>query len=319
VALCTWNSGAYLDAQLESIFDLDDPPDEIVISDDASSDDTVRRARGYAERANETGIRLTVIAGETSLGVTANFQRAIEACTGELIALSDHDDVWHPDRLAVAVPSFIDDPTLLLQHGDARLVDVDGEPLGVSLLEALEVGRDEIDGINGGRAFEVYVRRNLATGATTMFRRSLVARAIPFPPSWVHDEWLATIASALGRVQLLENELIDYRQHGSNQIGVQKPTLRYRVGRMLQPRGERNARLARRAVDLVARLDAMDVAPGYRELARGKARFESLRAGLPANRLRRLRPVIRAYRSGSYARFSSQGRLDVIRDLLQPV
>ncbi len=319
VALCTYNSGSYLDAQLESIFDLTPPPWEIVISDDGSTDDTVRRARSFVERANETGIRFRVIVGTGGLGVTANFQRAIEACSGELIALCDHDDVWHPDRLSSAVPSFANDNALLFQHGDARLVGAAGEPLGIGLFEALEVSRDELDGINAGRAFEIYLRRNLATGATAIVRRSLVEKALPFPASWVHDEWLATIAAALGRVEVLNRELIDYRQHGANQIGVQKPTMRYRVRRMLSSRGVRNARLARRAVDLAERLDEMQVAAPYRELAHAKARFEAARAALPANRLRRIGPVVRELRAGSYARFASQGRLDVVRDLLQPV
>ncbi len=317
VALCTYNGARFIEQQVRSILDQTLRPAEIVVGDDGSTDDTLARIRDLVDR-DGSGVSLVVLPVGDRLGVTGNFERTVSACTGELIALSDHDDVWHPDRLAAAVPAFETDPGLLFQHADARLVDADGDPLGVSLFEGLTVSAAERAALDGGRAFEAYVRRNLATGATVLFRRELLQAAVPFPVEWVHDEWLAIIAAATGRVQLLDEPLIDYRQHGANQIGVTAPTLRYRVGRMLEPRGDRYATLAARARRLVERLEQLGVADATLRLARDKAAFETARAAYPVSRVRRLPRVLRAWRAGSYARLSSQGTLDVARDLLQP-
>lgn len=174
------------------------------------------------------------------------------------------------------------------------------------------------DPIATGRAFEAYIRRNLATGATMMFRRDLLEHALSFPPEWVHDEWLAIVAAAVGEAQMLDAALIDYRQHGSNQIGAKKPTLRYRVGRMLQPRGDRYLRLAARAHALSARIDTLPSSPAVRQLAHDRARFDDVRSTLPGSRIARLGSVLWEWKAGSYSRLSSQGGLDVVRDLLQP-
>lgn len=314
VALCTYNGAQFVEQQLRSIVNQTVSPTEVVIADDGSTDDTLDRVHAICA---ETDVPVRILTGSAPLGVTLNFQRAIEACSGDLIALSDQDDIWHPDRLALSIPAFASDPGLLFQHTDARLVGEGGELLGPTLFEALSVSRDDRVLIAEGRGFEVYLRRNLATGATVVFRRTLLAAALPFPMEWVHDEWLAIIAAAVGRVQLSDAQPVDYRQHGNNQIGVQKPTIRYRVGRMLQPRGSRYAELALRSEVLVGRLQALTVEPSLVERALKKARFESVRAGLPIRRVARLRTVIREYRKGSYRALSSQGNLDTVRDLLQ--
>lgn len=316
VALCTYNGARYIEEQLLSILRQELPPHEIIVSDDGSTDgtlDIVRRV--HAEHG--AGVELRVLQGP-GRGVTANFEHAVRACAGELIALSDQDDGWHADRLETAVRAIEAEPEVMLQHSDARLVDADGVPLGVGLLEALWVSADERRAIRSGRAFDAYVRRNLATGATVLFRRALLHDALPFPSEWLHDEWLATLAAATGGVQLLDEQLIDYRQHGANQIGARKPTLRYRIGRMLEPRGERYVTLAARASVLVERLEHLGAPAVVIAVARERAAFDRVRAQLPASRVRRIPIVLREYRAGHYAALSSQGTLDVARDLLQP-
>ncbi|MCW4385015.1 glycosyltransferase family 2 protein [Salinibacterium sp. SYSU T00001] len=317
VALATYNGERFVAEQVTSILTQSRPPTELVVADDGSTDATLDVIRDVHGRLGAS-VALRVLEAEGRLGVTANFERALRACTGELIALSDQDDVWHPDRLAAAVPSFEVRPELLLQHSDARLVDGEGSPIGAGLLDALWVSPGERREIAEGRAFEANLRRNLVTGATVLLRRSLLEHALPIPDSWVHDEWLAIVAASTGQVELLDAALIDYRQHGGNQIGATKPTLRYRIGRMLEPRGDRYERLARRAQALAERLETLPVSPERRGAARDRARFDRVRAGLSRHRVARLGPVLREYRAGSYRRLSSQGTLDVARDLLQP-
>ncbi|MEO7018024.1 MAG: glycosyltransferase family 2 protein, partial [Leifsonia sp.] len=179
---------------------------------------------------------------------------------------------------------------------------------------------DEFAAEQSGRAFDAFIRRNLATGATIVFRRELLTVALPFPDGWVHDEWLAAVAAATGRVDVLREATIDYRQHESNQIGVAAPTLRGKVKRVLEPRGRRNEILAERFATLAERLAQLGdaVPPEKLRVAENKARFEAERAAFPANRLRRVGSVRRLAASGRYGLFASRGRADVMRDLLQP-
>jgi glycosyltransferase involved in cell wall biosynthesis len=316
VALTTFNSARFIDEQLSSILAQSRRPDELVVADDGSSDDTLERIRRAVPA--DAGIALRILDGGGGLGVTRNFERAVVAASGDVVILCDHDDVWHPDRVSRAEHAFAADPSLLLVNSDARLVDADGEPLGYSLFASLGVGTEELDAVADGRAFEVYLRRNLVTGATTAFRRELLIDAAPFPVEWVHDEWLAMIAAATGRVATLPEELLEYRQHGANTIGVNRPTLGYRVRRMLAPRGDRYRELAARSQRLVERLEQLDVAPELVELARWKLEFERQRAAYPGRRLSRIGAIGRANRRGAYRELSSQGRLDILRDLMQP-
>jgi glycosyltransferase involved in cell wall biosynthesis len=317
VALCTYNGARYVEEQVRSILGQDYAPLELVVSDDGSTDDTLALVRAVVAEA-KSDIPLRVISGGPRLGVTLNFERAVAACQGDLIALSDQDDVWRADRLSTVVPLFEHDADLLLVNSDARLVDAGGVPFGAGLFASLGLRRGERLQISEGRAFDALIRRNLVTGAATLFRRTLLQWARPFPPEWVHDEWLGLVAAAMGRVELSSEQLIDYRQHANNQIGVAERTVRYRVGKVLEPRGDRYVRLAARWRILADRLDGLATEPSNTSLADGKVAFEVARAGLPAGRFARLRPVLREYRKGSYARFSSQGTLDVVRDIIQP-
>lgn len=317
VALCTYNGARFLEVQLTSILDQSAPVDAIVIADDASRDDSVAIARRIAAVAPTPFV---VLEGSQPLGVTANFERAVAAVDQDLIALSDQDDRWHPGRIESLRKRFSDDSELILIHTDADLVDADGDPLGRTLFESLEVRPHEFAEEEEGRAFEAFLRRNLATGATVVFRRSLLAAARPFPAEWVHDEWLSVIAAALGRVDVVREATIDYRQHGSNEIGVAAPTIGRKVARVLEPRGDRNRTLARRFAVLVERLDQLGdrVPADHLALARAKAGFEYRRAAFAKGRLRRFPSVLRLAATGDYRRYASRGQADILRDLIQP-
>jgi glycosyltransferase involved in cell wall biosynthesis len=318
VALCTYNGERFLAEQFASILSGELLPTEIVVADDGSADGTLAIVRDALTRAETLGITVRLFAEGLGKGVTANFERAIAATTGEVIVLSDQDDVWHPTRLREVSEAFTAEPSLLFQHNNARLVNESGDPLGLTLFTALEVTESDREQINADRGFDVYLHRNLATGATVAFRRQLFEVAAPLPAEWIHDEWLAIIASAVGAVRVTDNTVIDYRQHGSNQIGVAAPTLVYRARRMLATSPDRNSTLARRAEVLSDRLDSLPgVSAEKRAAAHRKTAFEQRRAALPKARLARLRGILRANRGGGYGLYASQGRLDMLRDLLQ--
>lgn len=315
VALGTHNGSRFIREQVESILAQTLSPTEIVLSDDASSDDTVSVVREML-RAHPQ-VTLTVFENRPALGVVKNFEQAALAASGDLVALCDQDDSWHPTKLESIVRVFEERPEVGLVHTDARLVDGDGVPLGTSLLQSLEARGSELREIHEGRGFDTLLRRNLVTGATTVVRASLVRAAAPFPSEWVHDEWLAVIAGALGATEVLENELIDYRQHGGNQIGARKLTLREKFAKFREPRVARNAHLLRRATVLAERVSTLDVDPDRVRRAHAKLAFERYRSSLPAAHALRAFPIARRALAGDYARFTL-GLPDVVRDLLQP-
>jgi glycosyltransferase involved in cell wall biosynthesis len=323
VALCTHNGALYLEEQLTSILNQSCLPVEIVLSDDASTDGTValaRRVVGQYQADNpDSPLQLKVVENRPALGVIKNFEQALLACTGELIALCDQDDIWLPSRLEELTAAFAHRPELLLVHSDAALVAEDGSPLGISLLQALEVTAEERQEIHSGRGFETLLRRNLVTGATTVVRRELVTRSAPFPDAWIHDEWMAMIAAATGRFDLVDKQLTDYRQHGGNQIGARKLNLRDKIRKLREPREERNTHLVARAQVLVGKLEGLGSAVSSSTLdrARKKLVHEQFRQSLPTARIMRVAPIFGEGIRGRYAQFS-RGRADMVRDILQP-
>lgn len=323
VAMCTYNGAKYVEEQLSSILNQSLLPSEIVISDDGSTDGTLEIIKTFWSQKNEifpqaSEVTLTLIKNPLSLGVTKNFEQALLACHNPILALSDQDDIWQPDKLEKLLPLFEQDPELLFVFTDSRLVDAAGKPLGVTSFQALVVSETERTAVASGNSQAVFLRRNLATGATVLLRRNLLDFAAPFPSEWVHDEWLALVASFAGQVHMSDECLIDYRQHGNNQIGMKKPGLRHYVGRLVFPRTERNARLFARAQAMNSHLYFLNVQGDAQKAAAGKLAHERARQELPAKRLKRIKRVLEEKRTGRYDAYGL-GLQDVVRDLIQPV
>jgi hypothetical protein len=321
VALGTHNGARYVREQLESILGQTHPIAEIVLSDDASSDGTVELVEQMIEEHQATDAAtpsLIVLRNPVALGVTANFEQALTAASGDLMALCDQDDVWHPDRIARALAAFARRPGAELAAAEARLVDDEGAPLGATLFGTLGVDVPLRLRLETDAAFDELLKRNVLTGATMVVARSLALRATPFPASWVHDEWLGIVASVGGGLAIVPEPVIDYRQHGGNQIGVTRLGAGGKLARLQEPRTERNAQLFDRARDLAERLPGIaGHDAGVEAAVRGKLAHEIMRQAIPAGRLRRLGPVWREWRTGAYDRYG-RGAQDVLRDLVQP-
>jgi glycosyltransferase involved in cell wall biosynthesis len=312
----TRNGARYIEEQLRSILAQTQPPTEVVISDDASTDDTVALAQRVF---TDSTVSLRVIRNPVALGVVKNFEQAILACSGDLVALSDQDDRWHPRRLELSTAAIEGSPHLQLVHGNATLIDGDGHALGPTLFDAIEVDAAALAAIHAGGAFDILMRRNVVTGATVMVRRQLAVDAAPFPSAWVHDEWLAIVAAARDGVDVIDEQLIDYRQHQSNEIGVKRLSVLGKSRRMLEPGAERSARLLARAAQLAERLRAIDgVEESRRAAAQQKLKHEQMRSALGVHRLTRIVPVLRELATGRYSAFG-RGGFDAVRDLLQPL
>ena len=217
--MCTYNGAEFLPAQWESILAQSRKPDEIVVCDDGSTDQT----RGLLEKfAKESSIPVTLRFNEKNLGSVKNFEQAIRLCTGEVIALSDQDDVWRSDKLSSIEEVFKNHPNAGLVFSDAEIVDENLEPLGRRMWTEVSFEPYKQKLIARGRALEVLITGWTVTGATMAFRSQFKDLALPIPENiaMIHDGWIALTIAAIAEVVAIDEPLIKYRQHQKQQIGA---------------------------------------------------------------------------------------------------
>jgi len=320
VAMCTYNGAHYIAAQLETMATQTLLPAEIVVSDDGSTDGTVALLKQTWEKLVEHKtilgrIKLTVLQNKTSLGVTKNFEQAIAATSKQYIFLADQDDLWFPQRLETGAALL--DAGAGFVFGDADLIDAEGAPLGHTLFEALALKNSERVGITS-EPVNVLIKRNIVTGATAAFPRTVFEKAAPFPEGWVHDEWLAMVAALGGEKFAVTGPLISYRQHSSNQIGVKKNTLGTRMAKLRAEGTQRNARLLSRMTSLAQRAPELGADASAVKLISSAQKFQEARSAYPKNRVIRWVSVLGQVLTGRYFRVSN-GPRDVLRDLVQPL
>ena len=200
IALATYNGTRYLREQLDSFVAQSRPPDELVITDDNSTDDTISIIKSFASQA-PFEIRYSV--NEKNIGYTANFERAIQQCTGDLIFLSDQDDIWLPEKIARIEAEFEQNPAALLIMCDALLVYADGSQTQfTNLNQTIALGLTD---------------HQFATGCCMAFRRILMPLLLPIPiDSFKHDEWINQLAILLKSRYVIPEVMQQYRRHSSN-------------------------------------------------------------------------------------------------------
>ncbi len=312
VALCTYNGEQFLPQQLASIAKQTRLPDEVVICDDHSTDRTVALVQEFAAAASYP-VRL--FENERNLGFAANFERAIRLCNGDLIALSDQDDIWYPHRLEISEQEFIAHARAGLVFSDADLVDEHDRLTGQTLWQRLGfIGRCKRDLLAG--QYVVLAKHRFVTGATVIFRANLRDRCLPIGAGWIHDEWIAMIVAAFADLRPIDQPLIRYRIHGSQQVGFVNKLEQRAQGKT---RGERHwARVAESARELREICDALSamhpeqergVLPAYRR----HLQFLCFRSNLPAGRMARLGPALNRY--GQY-RIHASGLASMLKDMI---
>lgn len=220
VVLCTYNGERYLKDQLDSIGKQLLLPDELVVSDDGSHDDSMSIIRDFAKHIS---IPVRIFQKKRAKGVVHNFSDAIGYSRGNYIALCDQDDVWMPEKLAISMEMLKKGEAIwgehipLLVHTDLQVTDKELECIHPSMFMAQHL-RNEPD---MEQAFRVLLTQNYVTGCTIVMNRALVHRACPIPQeAAVHDWWLALFAAATGHILFVDQPTIKYRQHGSNQVGA---------------------------------------------------------------------------------------------------
>lgn len=315
VALCTYNGERFLGEQLDSLITQTRQPDEVLICDDRSTDATVSIANEFAARAP---FPVRILVNEHNLGSTKNFERAITECTGDLIALSDQDDVWCPEKLERSERALLASPDAALVFSDAHVVDDALRPSGITLWDTLKFGADLRQRIQHGDAFNVLFRKTVVTGATLVFHSRVRDLVLPIPRTVVHDNWIALLISSIFDVIPLNTPLMHYRQHAANQIGARRISLSWLWHHNRRLRGGGRAAIADWCEEAACRLETTSHTLRHPEailMLRDMGTHGRTRSHLPANRLRRIPIVVRELRSGRYSRYST-GLASVVVDLL---
>ena len=206
VAIATFNGEKYIQRQMESILAQTRLPDEIIISDDCSSDSTLVKLESLSYDAFT---KIIVLENKDRIGFIKNFERAIRASTGDVIFICDQDDFWHPEKIEIMLAM---QEKALLVHSDAFLVDKKGELLSGSYSRVSKKSPEFAP-------FARIIDDNCITGCTTMIARELIDLSPPFPAMMSHDQWLALLAADKQGVRYLPVALVYYRQHENNVIG----------------------------------------------------------------------------------------------------
>lgn len=211
VGMCTYNSDSFLEEQLKSIAAQIRLPDEIIICDDGSTDRTLDILHSWKESVSFT---VQIYQNSKNLGYTKNFEKVMRLCTGDIIFLADHDDIWRPDRVSLCVEEFQKDELLGLITTNAELIDAEGTLQAITLREyinLMHVHHFWCFFFPPGNTMELW------TGCTMAIRRTFLNHLLPIPNHFAcHDIWIYLCMPLYAKIKYLDTCLIQYRLHGEN-------------------------------------------------------------------------------------------------------
>lgn len=221
ILLPAYNSENYITEQLASIFSQSFRDFRVLIRDDGSTDGTLDIIDRWCSDYPNKIVLLRDDYG--NLGVISNISNLLACSDSEYIMFADHDDVWDRDKIMKTYGKMLEaeretgGETPVLVHTDLEVVNDDLSHSSGSFFRF-----QNIDPIRG-KSFNRLLMQNCVTGCTVMINRSLadIAGSIPVGAA-MHDWWLSLAASAFGRIELLDEETIKYRQHASNEVGAKK-------------------------------------------------------------------------------------------------
>lgn len=319
ICLCVHDGASFLGEQLESLAQQSQVPDELVVVDDASRDESVGLIESFARHAP---FPVRIIRHEVQAGLTVSYDEAITAANGEILMPCDQDDIWLAHKVGRQANWLGDRPHAAGVFSDSQLVDERGSDLPTTLWT--EVGFDDNDRaqLTSGDCLPVLLRHLGGFAAHALaFRADRVAQITPSAGGLTHDAWTAGVLATSGGLWGLDECLVKYRQHATNLVG-----------------GTRHRSLRARADGSLARMRAREAVQGLEKLlesldARGsstwgdlsrrermlvEARIEEirLRASLPDERVDRVPILLRALRNGIYPR-STHGARMALADLLR--
>jgi glycosyltransferase involved in cell wall biosynthesis len=216
VVMCTYNGSKYLQEQLDSIALQNRLPDELIVCDDCSTDATLDILFNFQKTAPFSVI---IQANEYNIGTGKNFEGGVRASSGEIILLSDQDDVWYPYKISKMEECFLANDSVEAIFADSDVVNGSLKKLGYTFWESMNFNSRQQALFKNGCSFELLVKKSVVAGATLAFKRKCIEYILPIPSKVNYDAWIAIMISIFGNIIPLKQSLNQYRQHDSNQIG----------------------------------------------------------------------------------------------------
>jgi glycosyltransferase involved in cell wall biosynthesis len=228
VAMATYNGGKYLREQLDSILLQTLRPAEIVVCDDASTDNTIDILEEYQQR----GLLKCFLSNKT-LGYIENFKRAVSLCSeGHYIAIADQDDIWLPEKIHSAMKLIVEieesnKPAMV--YSDLIFINEDRKIINESFRN--EISQDTYD-----YCLETLLFGGFVNGCTMLMNPKMASYFSTIPDSRfaTHDTWIALIAYTFGTVGVVSTPTILYRRHQQNATELIKFSRRGRWKRLIR-------------------------------------------------------------------------------------
>jgi glycosyltransferase involved in cell wall biosynthesis len=323
IALATCNGERYLPEQLDSFAAQTRLPDELVVCDDVSDDRTPEVLDEFRRTAP---FPVRIVRNERRLGITRNFEQAVQLCEGDVIFFSDQDDVWRPEKIARHEEAYASDPGVGAVFNDGLVVDRQLQPLGVTMYASRNLGERQLRELETDRSFLVLVLCGKVSGCTLSFRSKFRDVLIPFSHEFFHDEWVMVVLAQLTGFRAIREPLHLYRQHESQALGAPVPKRESpepspaRAPKPTLTRTEihnNNVRKYSYLVDYYDRLVAQGYTlnyPGSQDYLRGFIAHLRRRAMLPDASLPRLGAVLLECVTGRYARYNESVKGQLLWD-----
>ncbi len=219
VAMTTFNGERFIKKQLESLKNQTRQPDEVVIFDDGSIDDTVNIVKRFIKKHQLTGWRL--FASGDNVGFKRNFCRAVSKTTGDIIFLCDQDDVWKPYKLEVMSKLMEKHPEILALGTAVELIDASGRKLPESKTMCNRIGAEIIGSAPVKLIAPQIAGGNLFPGCTMAFSSKIKGIYLEEAPCMLCHDYLINIIAALKNgLYYINIALTQYRIHSGNVIGI---------------------------------------------------------------------------------------------------
>jgi glycosyltransferase involved in cell wall biosynthesis len=262
--LVTSNSARWLEPTLASILAQARQPDEIVIIDDRSTDDT-RAIIGHLAGSQARVVPALSTAPDLSTRIAANFRQGLQEVRDcDIAVLGDHDDIWHADRIAHQSEALEVWSDVTMLASDGRLIDMFGNVVPGSLRSAFPVPSDFND-LPPAQQMKAVIRRSMATGGASAVRPAAFADE-PIPAGWLHDRWWSLVATAREEMRLDDTAVIDYRISPGQEVGLDRGhQARSPLDRLKAGAGQVGTTVSRiRDLQQLAQSAAADTAPELR-------------------------------------------------------
>lgn len=214
VCMATYNGERYIKQQIDSILSQLGPEDELIISDDGSTDKTIEIIKSFKDR------RIRFLSGISFHSPVYNFENALKHANGDIIFLSDQDDIWKPNRISITLAGFKDKKIdCLLCNKD--IIDASGNVTDYQIYKADPIKKN---------LFEQLLH-NPYIGCCMAFRRNLLELALPFPKNLpMHDSWIGLLGALTNSNCFIPKSLVLYRRHGRNVTTGKSPySVLYRI------------------------------------------------------------------------------------------